>query len=69
VQKLYPEIVGVRGDGILNLSYPKITAVLSEQVNRLEDESVVLKETIVTMRDELDTLKAQMAELIASLKR
>ena len=69
VQVLYPELVGMRGDGTLNLSYAKITAVLSEQVNRLEDESVVLKETIVTMRDELDTLKAQMAELIASLKR
>lgn len=51
VQALYPEAVSsASGDGdILKLSYPKLTAVLSYQVNQLEDQ-------IAIMRKQLDAL-------------
>jgi hypothetical protein len=50
VQAQYPEAVGVMGDsGMLQLSYPKLTAVLSYQVNQLEDE-------VKRMRKQLDQL-------------
>ena len=50
VQALYPEAVGKMGDtGMLQLSYPKLTAVLSYQVNKLEDELAEVRQQVAQL--------------------
>lgn len=51
VEKLYPEAVGRIGkERIYQLSYPKLTAVLSHQVNELEDKVAVQDEQITKLK-------------------
>lgn len=80
VQPLYPEAVGKLGEH-LQLSYPKLTAVLSYQINHVEDDVEAIKvenaqlkakveqleESYTGLRNELDTLKEQMADLLAKM--
>lgn len=60
VQTLYPELVKVNTSTIenyLSLNYGAITAVLSAQVNRVEDEVEVLKNRIRQLENEVALLK------------
>lgn len=60
VQALYPELVKVNTSTIenyLSLNYGAITAVLSAQVNRVEDEVEVLKNRIRQLENEVALLK------------
>lgn len=80
VQALYPEAVGKLGEH-LQLSYHKLTAVLSHQINHVEDDVEAIKventqlkakvdqleESYTGLRNELDTLKEQMADLLAKM--
>lgn len=56
VQELYPEAVssGEGDQGLLKLSYPKLTAVLSHQVNHLEDEMDQLKSQLGKLQQRLE---------------
>lgn len=60
VQTLYPELVKVNTsttENYLSLNYGAITAVLSAQVNRVEDEVEVLKNRIRQLENEVALLK------------
>ncbi len=60
VQTLYPELVKVNTSTIenyLSLNYGAITAVLSAQVNKVEDEVEVLKNRIRQLENEVALLK------------
>ena len=60
VQTLYPELVKVNTGTIenyLSLNYGAITAVLSAQVNKVEDEVEVLKNRIRQLENEVALLK------------
>ena len=60
VQALYPELVKVNTSTIenyLSLNYGAITAVLSAQVNKVEDEVEVLKNRIRQLENEVALLK------------
>ncbi len=60
VQALYPELVKVNTsttENYLSLNYGAITAVLSAQVNRVEDEVEVLKNRIRQLENEVALLK------------
>ena len=60
VQALYPELVKVNTSTIenyLSLNYGAITAVLSAQVNRVEDEVEALKNRIRQLENEVALLK------------
>ena len=60
VQALYPELVKVNTSTIenyLSLNYGAITAVLSAQVNKVEDEVEVLKNRIRQLENEVAQLK------------
>ena len=57
VQRLYPEAVGIVPDtGMLQLSYSKLTAVLSCQLNAAED-------ALKSLRQEFDTFKEDVMAL------
>lgn len=74
VQLLYPEAVdSIKNEDpfgpeqIFNLSYPKLTAVLSHQVNAVEDRVITLEKKaarVDKLERELKTLKRQMAKLL-----
>lgn len=60
VQALYPELVKVNTsttENYLSLNYGAITAVLSAQVNKVEDEVEVLKNRIRQLENEVALLK------------
>lgn len=59
VQVLYPELVieGMDEHHFLSLNYGNITAVLSAQINQVEDEVIVLKNKIRVLEEEIITLK------------
>lgn len=60
VQALYPELVKVNTSTIenyLSLNYGAITAVLSAQINKVEDEVEVLKNRIRQLENEVALLK------------
>ena len=60
VQTLYPELVKVNTsttENYLSLNYGAITAVLSAQVNKVEDEVEVLKNRIRQLENEVALLK------------
>ena len=62
VQELYPDAVGVlEEDGMLQLSYGKLTAVLSHQINALEDENAVLKQQLVSIEERLARLESLLS--------
>lgn len=71
VAEFYPEAVGViRKDGglldgkmIKQLSYQKLTAVISFQVNRLEDEVVILKRRVKTLEATIESQEARLRKL------
>lgn len=63
VQTLYPELVKVNTSTIenyLSLNYGAITAVLSAQVNKVEDEVEVLKNRIRQLENEVALLKQKL---------
>ena len=63
VQTLYPELVKVNTSTIenyLSLNYSAITAVLSAQVNKVEDEVEVLKNRIRQLENEVALLKQKL---------
>lgn len=71
VQQLYPEAIGLHEPGesdeqkeaTLTVSYPKLTAVLAHQVNRLEDERDELREEVSTLREEVSGLRQEVDTL------
>lgn len=65
VQKLYPDAVGML-DGYLQLSYPKLTAVLAHQVNAVEDKQAEQEQEIQALRDEVAELKQLVQQLLAA---
>ena len=65
VQELYPEAVGEM-DGILQLSYPKLTAILAHQTNKAEDDILALQRQLAAMQTKLDHLSTPW--LIRGLK-
>ncbi len=72
VQELYPTLVGeihTEDGSFLQLSYPKITVVLSQQINRVEDEVEVLKAKNTALEARVETLESQLAELHAMVKK
>lgn len=63
VQTLYPELVKVNTsttENYLSLNYGAITAVLSAQVNKVEDEVEVLKNRIRQLENEVALLKQKL---------
>lgn len=64
VQELYPEAVGkLEENGTLTLSYPLLTAVLSYQVNKVEDQAAETRTEIEQLRQQVGSLSDQVAEL------
>lgn len=61
VKKLYPEVVGTikdeNGEEYLQLSYPKLTTILSHQINKAED-------TIFEQQKRIEKLEQQIALLL-----
>lgn len=55
VQALYPELITISNneEHYLSLNYGSITAVLSEQINRVEDEVTILKNKISKLENRL----------------
>lgn len=69
VQKLIPEVVsGLEGDlakgETLGLSYGNLVPVLTRAIQELKAENDALKAAILTQSNDLDTLKAQVAEIL-----
>lgn len=59
VQELYPELVMETGgdNNYLSLNYGNITAVLSAQINIVEDEVTILKRRVKELEAEIEILK------------
>jgi cell division protein FtsB len=68
VQKLYPDAVLAGVDDILYLNYGSLTAVVSAQVNKLEDEFEELKPKYNATVKELKDLKTKHDSTIRELK-
>ena len=59
VMAMYPELVGkIDATGMYQLSYQKVTVVLSYQINRLEDEHEKLKVEHEELKDRFNQLEA-----------
>lgn len=59
VQQLYPELIHIGSDEnhYLSLNYGSITAVLSAQINLIDDEVSILKREIKELKQEITNLK------------
>lgn len=65
VQELYPEAVGyIEESDRFQLSYGKLTAVLSYQVNRVEDDVSALKAQLAAANDAIAVLREQVDGLL-----
>lgn len=62
VQELYPELVMETGgdNNYLSLNYSNITAVLSAQINTVEDEVTVLKRRVKELEDKLEVYESSI---------
>ena len=61
VQELYPDAVGVLEDsGMLQLSYGKLTAILSHQINAAEDRLTKQEAEISELREQIQLLTKLM---------
>lgn len=62
VQELYPELVMETGgdNNYLSLNYGNITAVLSAQINTVEDEVTVLKRRVKELEDKLEVYESSI---------
>lgn len=65
VQQLYPELVMIGNDEnhYLSLNYGCITAVLSSQINKVEDEVYVLKNRVKQLEDKLKVYESRVSAL------
>ena len=66
VQELYPELVMETGgdNNYLSLNYGNITAVLSAQINTVEDEVTILKRRVKELEDKLEVYESSITTSI-----
>lgn len=66
VQELYPELVMETGgdNNYLSLNYGNITAVLSAQINTVEDEVTILKRRVKELEDKLEAYESSITTSI-----
>lgn len=64
IQELYPELVQVNNDEnhYLSLNYGAITAVLSVQLNTVEDEVSILKEKVNKLESRSNDLESKLKQ-------
>ena len=69
--EIFPNAVTkpAKAEEMWSVDYGKVTPLLTKAIQDLKAENDALKAAILTQSNDLDTLKAQVAEILAAMKR